>query len=96
MVANSSSPSVDLGVSDSALGFVDELVDFDHFPTDKALKDDNEPVVWITLPVVVERSIVAITPALPARRAIDSAKALFSEFGTCNVKVSQCYKPLCH
>lgn len=59
-------------------------VDFDHFPTDKALKDDNEPVVWMTVPVVVDRSIVAMTPVLPASRAIDSAKALFSELETCS------------
>jgi hypothetical protein len=58
------------------------FVDFDHFPIDKALKDDNEPVVWITAPLVVDSRMVAITPGLPASLAIDSAKALFSELGT--------------
>lgn len=86
IVASSSSPSFDFGLSDSELETVAVFVDFDHLLTDDAPKDDNEPVVWITEPVVVERSIVAITPGLPASLAMDSAKALFSALGVCDVQ----------
>lgn len=82
IVASSSNASFDLELSNSCGVFVEPVVDFDHFPTEKALNDDKEPVVWITAPLIVDKRIVATTPARLDSLAMDSAKALFSELET--------------